>query len=196
MPGLQEQYEQLAAQLHRLEGNIEGYVKSRLQSAGGQCPLLNETCLNIKLRGIASLESYFDGLLSTEHAQVKLLHQQQTTISDRMGQIKKYADALNKIAQYIERRDTLAEQLERHTTEITRLESDIARLTQDLEALKEVEQRMREAETAYNESKSADAKVHELSRALQTKATIAGASCAARNRPPGTPTRSCTTQRL
>ena len=163
MPGLQEQYEQLAAQLHRLEGNIEGYVKSRAQSAGGQCPLLNETCLNIKQRGIASLESYFDGLLSTEHAQVKLLRQQQTTISDRMGQIKKYADALNKIAQYIERSDTLAEQLERHTTEITRLESDIARLTQDLEALKEVEQRMREAETAYNESKSADAKVRELS---------------------------------
>jgi exonuclease SbcC len=163
MPGLQEQYEQLSAQLHRLEGNIEGYVKSRLQSAGGQCPLLSETCLNIKQRGIASLESYFDGLLSTEHAQVKLLRQQQTTISDRMGQIKKYADALNKIAQYIERRDTLAEQLERHTIEITRLESDIAHLTQDLEALKEIEQRMSEAETAYNESKSADAKVRELS---------------------------------
>jgi exonuclease SbcC len=163
MPGLQEQYEQLSAQLHRLEGNIEGYVKSRLQSAGGQCPLLNETCLNIKQRGIASLESYFDGLLSTEHAQVKQLRQQQTTISDRMGQIKKYADALNKIAQYIERRDTLVEQLQRHTIEITRLESDIARLTQDLEALKEIDQRMSEAETAYNESKSADAKVRELS---------------------------------
>ena len=163
MPGLQEQYEQLSTQLHRLEGNIEGYVKSRAQSAGGQCPLLNETCLNIKQRGIASLESYFDGLLSAEHIEVERLRQQQTTISERMGQIKKYADALNKIGQYIERRDTLAEQLQRHAIEITRLERDVANLTQDLEALKEVEQRMSEAEAAYNESKGADAKVRELS---------------------------------
>ena len=163
MPGLQEQYEQLSTQLHRLEGNIEGYVKSRAQSAGGQCPLLKETCLNIKQRGIVSLESYFDGLLSTEHVEVERLRQQQTTISERMGQIKKYADALNKIGQYIERRDTLAEQLQRHAIDITRLEGDVTNLTQDLEALKQVEQRMSEAEAAYNESKSADAKVRDLS---------------------------------
>jgi len=163
MPGLQEQYEQLSTQLHRLEGNIEGYVKSRAQSAGGQCPLLKETCLNIKQRGIISLESYFDGLLSTEHVEVERLRQQQTTISERMGQIKKYADALNKIGQYIERRDTLSEQLQRYAIEITRLERDVANLTQDLEALKQVEQHMSEAEAAYNESKSADTKVRELS---------------------------------
>ena len=163
MPGLQEQYEQLSTQLHRLEGNIEGYVKSRAQSAGGQCPLLKETCLNIKQRGIVSLESYFDGLLSTEHVEVERQRQQQTTISERMGQIKKYADALNKIGQYIERRDTLAEQLQRHAIDITRLEGDVTNLTQDLEALKQVEQHMSEAEAAYNESKSADAKVRDLS---------------------------------
>src|SRR5205807_8503040 len=126
MSSLQEQYEQLSVQLHRLEGNIEGYVKSRTQSAGGQCPLLKETCLNIKQRGIVSLESYFDGLLSAEHAEVQRLRQQQTTISERMGQIKKYTDALNKIGQYIDRRDTLAEQLQRYAIEITRLERDVA----------------------------------------------------------------------
>lgn len=163
MPGMQERYEQLSTQLHRLEGNIEGYIKSRTQSAGGQCPLLKETCLNIKQRGIASLESYFDGLLSTEHTEAERLRQEKKTITERMGQIKKYADALNKIGQYTERRDTLAEQLQRHAIEITRLESDVANLTQDLEALKQVEQRMSEAEVAYHESKSADTKVRDLS---------------------------------
>ena len=163
MPGLQEQYKQLSTQLHRLEGNIEGYVKSRAQSAGGQCPLLKETCLNIKQRGIASLESYFDGLLSTEHTEAERLRQQQTSITERINQIKKYADALNKIDQYIERRDTLVEQLQRHTTEITRLEREIANLMQDLEVLEQVEQRMSKAEAAYNESKRADAKVRDLS---------------------------------
>ncbi len=163
MPILQGQYEQLSTQLHRLEGNIEGYVKSRAQSAGGQCPLLKETCLNIKQRGIASLESYFDGLLSTEHTEAERLRQQQATLIEHINQIKKYADALNKIDQYIERRDTLTEQLQRHAIEITRLEHDIANLTQDLEALEQVEQRMSEAEAAYNESKSADTKVRDLS---------------------------------
>ena len=163
MPVLQEQYEQLSTQLHRLEGNIEGYVKSRTQSAGGQCPLLKETCLNIKQRGIVSLKSYFDGLLSTEYAQKECLRQQQTTMSERMGQIKKYADALNKIGQYTERRDTLAEQLQHLALEITRLEYDVANLMQELESLKRVEQCMSQAEAAYNESKSADTKVRELS---------------------------------
>ena len=61
LPALQIQHEQLSAQQHRLEGNIEGYVKSRKLSAGGQCPLLHQPCLNIKQDGIVSLESYFDG---------------------------------------------------------------------------------------------------------------------------------------
>ncbi len=162
MPLLQEQYNEFAAQQHRLEGNISGYVKSRAQSAGGQCPLLYESCLNIKQRGIASLESYFDGLLQEEHAQMALMQQQQETVTQRMGQIKKYADALNKIGQYIERRDTFAEQLQRLAIEITRLERDVTVLADDLEALKTVEQKVKEAETAYRESKQADTKVREL----------------------------------
>src|SRR5260221_157547 len=68
LPALQKQHEQLSAQQHRLEGNIEGYMKSRRQSAGGQCPLLNQPCLNIIQLGMVSLESYFDGLLAGEHA--------------------------------------------------------------------------------------------------------------------------------
>ena len=56
---LQSQHEQLSAQQHRLEGNIEGYVRSRKLSAGGQCPLLHQPCLNIKQDGIVSLEIVF-----------------------------------------------------------------------------------------------------------------------------------------
>ncbi len=162
MPLLQEKYNELAAQQHRLEGNISGYVKSRAQSAGGQCPLLYESCLNIKQRGIASLESYFDGLLQEEHAQITLIQQQQETVNQRMGQIKKYADALHKVGQYIERRDAFAEQLQRLAIEITRLERDVTVLADDLEALKTVEQKVKEAENAYRESKQADTKVREL----------------------------------
>ncbi len=109
MPILQGQYEQLSAQVYRLEGNIEGYEKSRAQSAGGQCPLLHESCLNIKRLGIVSLESYFENLLTDEQAQLTGIRQQQDTLMEQMGQIKKYADALNKLGQYVERRDMYAE---------------------------------------------------------------------------------------
>jgi DNA repair protein SbcC/Rad50 len=162
MPGLQEQHNQLDAQKNRLEGNIEGFVKSRVQSAGGQCPLLNESCLNIRQRGIASLESYFDGLLGEEHAQVNRVVIQQERLQVRMNQIRKFAEALNKVEQYIERRDTLAEQLQRVKREIERLEHDITAFSEELDDLKYIEQRAKEVEKAYRESKEADGKVREL----------------------------------
>ncbi len=162
MPLLQKQYDDLSAQKHRLEGNIEGYTKWRAQSVGGQCPLLHESCLNIKQRGLVSLEFYFEGLLKEEHSQLAGINQQQQTIMERIGQIKKYAEALNKLGLYIERRDTLAEQSQRIGIEIARLEQDGADLMQELEALRLVEPRMKEMEAAYNESKAADKKVREL----------------------------------
>jgi exonuclease SbcC len=162
MPHLQEQYEQLSAQCHRLEGNIEAYTNSRAQSAGGQCPLLQETCLNIKKRGLVSLEFYFDGLLQEEHTQLVTVQQQQSALTEQMGKIKKYFDALNKLGQYINERDTRAEQLQRIALDITRLERDSANLAQDMEALKQVEQQISGAEIAYNESKQADNQVREL----------------------------------
>ncbi len=121
MPVLQDHYTQLSALLYRLEGNIEGYAKSRAQSAGGQCPLLHESCLNIKRLGIVSLESYFENLLTDEHAQLTGIRQQQQQLTEQMGQIKKYADALSKLGQYIERRDMHAEHLQRMANEIASL---------------------------------------------------------------------------
>ena len=162
MPGLQGQYDQLSAQKNRLEGNIEGYVKSRAQSAGGQCPLLNESCLNIRQRGIISLESYFDGLLSEEHAQINGVVKQQETLQVRMNQIKKFAEALNKREHYIEQRDMLGEQLQRVKREIERLEHDCTMLSEELDKLKHIEQRAGEVEKAHKESKEADTKVREL----------------------------------
>jgi exonuclease SbcC len=162
MPQLQTQHEQLTAQLNRLEGNIEGYTRSRAQSAGGQCPLLHESCLNISKRGIVSLESYFDNQLAREQTQVASIHKQQNSINERISQIKKYADALGKIDQYIERHSFHADQFKRVDGEITRLESDIATLIQELEMLKQVEKQLSVAEAEYNASKQADLKVREL----------------------------------
>ncbi len=162
LPTLQKQYEQLSAQQHRLEGNIEGYMNSRNLSAGGQCPLLHQPCLNIKQVGIVSLESYFDNLLTEEHTQLANLSQELVIVNDRMSQIKKYADGLSKLGQYIERRDSHVERLRGVALDITRLEREVADLGNDLEQLKLLDQQIVQAKSARDESEKADQQVREL----------------------------------
>src|SRR5262249_51050581 len=53
------QQQSLENQRHHLRGNIESYTDSRNRSAGGQCPLLHQACLNIQQQGQLSLEAYF-----------------------------------------------------------------------------------------------------------------------------------------
>ncbi len=162
MPALQQQNEQFSSQVIRLEGTIEGYSKSRQQSTGGLCPFLHEPCLNIKQHGMTSLESYFDGLLGEERAQLATLQQQRADVSERITFVKKYADWLEQLGQYIERRDTTAEHLQRIAIDIARLEREVSELAQDMEALKAVDQKIVQAETERKESKAADDQVRTL----------------------------------
>jgi DNA repair protein SbcC/Rad50 len=162
LPGLQKQFEQLSAQKHKLEGNIESYQESRRLSAGGQCPLLHQPCLNIKQIGLVSLESYFDSLLADEHTQFATLTSQLETISTRAAYVKKHADALEKVGQYVERRDTYVEKLQRLNIDITRLERELQDLEQGLEELKLVDKLILKAKADRDESEKADRQVREL----------------------------------
>ena len=162
MPVLLSQRLELTARQNRLEGNIEGYTKSRVQSAGGQCPLLHTTCLNIKGLGMVSLESYFDGLLTTEHAELDVVHQKQQGVSQREQEIKKYVEGLDKLGQYTERRDIYRDQLQNIVPPIHMLEDDIESLTQELDELKTLDVRMSEAKKGYEESKEASKQVRDL----------------------------------
>src|SRR5579863_10430055 len=145
LPVLRQQHEQCSEQRYRLEGNIDGYLMSRKQSVGGQCPFLQEPCLNIKQRGVASLESYFDNLLTQDRTRLNKLSQQQTAVAERITLTQKYADALARIEQYTMQRDTAAEHLQRLALEITRLEREVAELAQDLESLKSIDQQIARA---------------------------------------------------
>jgi exonuclease SbcC len=162
LPTLQKQHEQLSAQQHRLEGNIEGYMKSRRLSAGGQCPLLHQPCLNIKQIGIVSLESYFDGLLTQEHAQLADLGQQLVVVNDRVSYVRKYADELGKLGQYVDRRDSHVDRLRGVALDITRLEREVTDLGNELEKLKLLDQQIVRAKSERDESEKADQQVREL----------------------------------
>ena len=162
LPALLSQQEQLSAQQHRLEGNIDGFVKSRKLSAGGQCPLLHEPCLNIQKKGIVSLESYFDQLLTQEHAQLESLNYQVLAISDRVSYARKYADGLSKLGQYIERRDNHVARLQGVGLDMKRLEHEIEELENELDELKHLDQLIVQTKTERDESEKADKQVREL----------------------------------
>jgi exonuclease SbcC len=172
MPTLQQENERLEALKNRLEGNIEGYARSRAQSAGGQCPLLNESCLNIRQHGTASLEAYFENLLTAEKAQLVKISNQQNKVNQHIEKIKQYADALNQIDRYIERRDLRAESLQRCEADIERLEREITVLTAELEQLTQAAQQLKQSERALQESKQADSKVRELNVLLQRRTQL------------------------
>ncbi len=161
-PVLVAQREELTARQNKLEGNIEGYVKSRAQSAGGQCPLLHQRCLNIQQLGMVSLESYFDTLLTTEHAELDSVLQQKQNVMQREQQIEKYVEWLGKLAMYVDRCESYKEHLLPVGNEIDRLEADIAELTQELIALETLDTTISTTRKSYDESKDADKQVREL----------------------------------
>jgi exonuclease SbcC len=159
---LQEQRQQLALQQHHLQGNIESYTDSRDRSAGGQCPLLHQACLNIKQQGQLSLEAYFDELLVEEHSQLDAIVEQIARIDERSEQLKKYADDLANLGQHIERRDGYAEHLERLNVDIRRLEREMQSLQAEWEDLKQIDQEIVRAKAEQEESRKADRQVRQL----------------------------------
>jgi exonuclease SbcC len=159
---LQEQSRQLALELHHLQGNIEGYTDARSRSAGGQCPLLHQTCLNIKQQGQLSLEAYFDGLLSEEQARLDEITRQLAQIDERSASLKQYAEALEQVGQHIERRDSQAEHIERLNVDIRRLEREEQSLKAEWEELGQIEQEIARAKAERDESRQADKQVRLL----------------------------------
>ena len=162
LPLLRRQHEQCSEQRYRLEGNIDGYLASRKQSVGGQCPFLHEPCLNMKQRGVISLESYFDNLLAQDRTRLGNISQQQTAVAERISLVQKYADDLAKMEQYVLQRDNAAEHLQRLAIEVTRLEREVAELAHDLETLKSIDAQVARADAKRKESQDAYDQVHKL----------------------------------
>ncbi len=162
LPALQIQFDDLSAQRHRLEGNIDGYRKSRKLSAGGLCPLLHEPCQNIKVRGVASLEFYFDDEIKRDQEALALLNKQHTTFSERLTLVKRYADGLSKLGEYTARRDGFVERIKQAAQDILHLERETGSLQEDLDALALVDQDIAQAKAELEESQAADQQVRAL----------------------------------
>lgn len=167
--GLLVRCAELERQQHHLRGNIESYTDSRNRSAGGQCPLLHQTCLNLQQQGQLSLEAYFDGLLTEERTQLAQIEDELAAQVTRGQIIKKHAEALDRVGQHVEQRDGSAERIERINVEIRRQEREVSRLQHEWEGLQQIEQEISRASSLLAESKEAD----RLTRKLPGLATRA-----------------------
>lgn len=158
---LQERHE-LDLRQSQLQGSIESYRDSRTRSAGGQCPLLHQVCLNIKQQGVLSLEAYFDDLLTTEQAQLHEVAEQLIQLEQRSGALKKYAEALDKLGQYSELRNGYVEHIEKLNVDMRRVEREKRSLQEEWEALKHIDQEIVQARAEREESRAADQQVRQL----------------------------------
>jgi DNA repair protein SbcC/Rad50 len=161
-PRLQLSQLDLERQEHHLRGNIESYTDSRERSAGGQCPLLHQTCLNIKQQGLVSLETYFDGLLSTEQSQLAEITGQLAQITRRSAGLKKYAEDLNKLGRYADQREGYAEQSAQLEVEIQRQSLEVEDLRAEWELLQHIDQAIEQADALLKESQQADRQTRQL----------------------------------
>ena len=162
LPDLQVELEDLTARHHRLEGNIEGYKRSRKLSAGGLCPLLHEPCQNIQVHGIGSLESYFDTEIKKDQGLLATISKEQAALNERMVPARRYADEFSKLGQYVERRDRFADQIKQAAQDILRLERETGSLQEDLAALASIEEDIAQAKVELDESQAADQQVRAL----------------------------------
>ena len=162
LPGLQGEFEVLTARHHRLEGNIEGYKRSRKLSAGGLCPLLHEPCQNIQAHGTGSLESYFDSEIKKDQLALAALGKEQALLTERMVPARRYADEFSKLGQYIERRDRYADQIKQAAQDILHLERETGSLQEDLDTLAQIDQDIARAKAELEESQAADQQVRAL----------------------------------
>lgn len=162
LPALQARSIALSAQQQRLVGSIGAYVDARAQSIGGQCPFLRESCLNIKQRGVMSLESYFDNLLAQENEQLAQVERDLTVVIKQCEQIQKYADDLGKLKHYTDSLEVQHEQLQRQQQELQRVEEMTDALVAELETIKRIELQMKTLEADLSASRDAEQKVRQL----------------------------------
>ncbi|RAQ97265.1 AAA family ATPase [Thermogemmatispora tikiterensis] len=168
LPALRAEQAQLTARRYRLEGNIDGYRESYNRSRGGLCPLLHEPCLNIRQKGLASLESYFEQLIAGDEAQLVDLRHQQQELEEQIARLTVYAQEYERLGHYRAQQSECAERLRQLAGELLRLQRDVDGLRQDLAELQNLGQEIAQAEQARRESELADQRVRALP-ALRTK---------------------------
>ncbi|HLY30547.1 MAG TPA: hypothetical protein VKQ36_05940, partial [Ktedonobacterales bacterium] len=162
LPALEEEWNELRQQVILLTGNIKRHNESKLQSAGGQCPFLKEPCLNIRQKGLLSLETYFDNLIARDQEALAPLEARETILDQQVQDVrlkKSYVDRLDEFQQSL--RDAQDQQAQ-WRQELQRLKVRERELVSSLSAASKSAARLTEAQALWKQSDEADKQVRTL----------------------------------
>ncbi|HEY7850342.1 MAG TPA: hypothetical protein VIC27_09785 [Ktedonobacterales bacterium] len=160
-PALEAEERQLRGEAERLRVTIEHQRESRAQSVGGQCPFLREPCLNIRQRGMSSLEAYFDGLIARDAATLGGLETRLAALAPRIERGRQIHEYYGRLDEYREQHTTGARELDELEADLTAAHAEHAALTASLAQLAGAGE-LAEAQALCQRSEAADGKLREL----------------------------------
>ncbi|HEX9412836.1 MAG TPA: SMC family ATPase [Ktedonobacterales bacterium] len=161
LPELEAEHQRLTAESERLRATIEQHRESRAQSVGGQCPFLREPCENIRRRGLASLETYFDRLIERDEAALAALHDQTEALRPDLEHAREVAKWYARLDEYQERLQRDHQVVADHDERLTALVAERDQLAASLAALGGPDE-LDAARTLLAHSDEADRRLREL----------------------------------
>jgi exonuclease SbcC len=159
LPRLEAEFTELDQQVTALRTNIKRHNESKLQSAGGQCPFLKEPCLNIKQKGQASLEAYFDGLITRDRKQLTPLETKHAELDKQVQQVRVYKQYVDRLPEFEQRLREAQDRQEEGIKEQEKLRASEQELTAWLKTASAHPHKLAEAQRLLEESESADRQV-------------------------------------
>ena len=155
LPRLEAEFTELDQQVVTLRTNIKRHNESKLQSAGGQCPFLKEPCLNIKQKGQASLEAYFDGLIARDRKQLAPLEARHAEMEKQLEQVRLYKQFVDRLPEFEQRLREAQERQEEGAEAQKKLAASERELTTWLKTASAHSRKLAEAQRLLKESESA-----------------------------------------
>ena len=161
LPTLEEQWQAAADQARRVEVRLDQHRRSNEASIGGNCPFLQEPCLNIQKKGQSSLNGYFERLIAKDTAAL-------AEARDRIVHIESQRDRAREVRKYFDRLDMYMHELETASEQRMEAEKRLQALAAEQLDIEETVRsspspdELAEAQTLFKASDDADRQLREL----------------------------------
>ncbi len=161
LPALEDECRAIEDKLRRIEARREQHERSREASGGGNCPFLQEPCLNIQRKGMSSLSGYFDKLIVQEEKAL-------ATAREELAQAAAQRDHARTVREYYDKLDLYEQRLQDASEQRRAAEKRLAQLAAEQQEIEYLEGSspsagdLAEAQKLFKRSDEADKKLREL----------------------------------